>query len=378
MIYTMYKTHNCGELNKSQIEQKVALAGWVHRRRDHGGIIFVDLRDSHGLTQIKFDPEINKEAHAQAESLRSEWVISVKGKVIGRPNDMINSKMKTGGIEKYFQIAPCFRDEDTRIDRHYGEFYQLDMEMSFVEQDDIFNIMEPLMINLTKIFSSKEIVGLNDGGRFKQISWRDAMNRYGSDKPDLRFDMEIKNITEIVKDCEFKVFADMAAKEGHVVHALKVEGAGNFTRKEIDDLEVLAKNKGAKGLAYIQVKGDKLQSPIVKFLGEDLAKRIVEKLEAKTGDVIFFGAGAWREVCEILGVVRNECGARLGLKDNTKAAWAWVVDFPMYEYSEIEEGRIDFGHNPFSMPQGGLKALQEKNPFEILAWQFDLVINGFK
>ncbi|OGF27474.1 aspartate--tRNA ligase [Candidatus Falkowbacteria bacterium RIFOXYB2_FULL_34_18] len=492
----MYKTHNCGELNKSQIEQKVALAGWVHRRRDHGGIIFVDLRDSHGLTQIKFDPEINKEAHAQAESLRSEWVISVKGKVIGRPNDMINSKMKTGeiemqveeliilnksktppfeldeekvgvanealrlkyryidlrrekiqtmlktkdlfiryirkyfqdkdfteiqtpilansspegardflvpsrlypgkffalpqapqqfkqllmvgGIDKYFQIAPCFRDEDTRIDRHYGEFYQLDMEMSFVEQDDIFNIMEPLMINLTKIFSSKEIVGLNDGGRFKQISWRDAMNRYGSDKPDLRFDMEIKNITEIVKDCEFKVFADMAAKEGHVVHALKVEGAGNFTRKEIDDLEVLAKNKGAKGLAYIQVKGDKLQSPIVKFLGEDLAKRIVEKLEAKTGDVIFFGAGAWREVCEILGVVRNECGARLGLKDNTKAAWAWVVDFPMYEYSEIEEGRIDFGHNPFSMPQGGLKALQEKNPFEILAWQFDLVINGFE
>jgi aspartyl-tRNA synthetase len=187
--------------------------------------------------------------------------------------------LMVGGIDKYFQIAPCFRDEDTRMDRHYGEFYQLDMEMSFVEQEDIFKIMEPLMIELTENFSQKKVVGLTPEGRFPQIPYREAMDKYGTDKPDLRFGLEIKPITEMVKNCGFKVFSDNASKEGHVVHALNIPGGGKFTRKEIDDLTALAASKDAKGLAYIQVKEDKLQSPIVKFLGEELSQQIV----AETG-----------------------------------------------------------------------------------------------
>ena len=489
----MLRSHTCGELNEKQIGGKVELAGWVHSRRDHGGIIFVDLRDRYGLTQVKFIPE-NKEVFEVADHLRSEWVIQVKGEVLSRPADMINEKLKTGkvevlvselnilnksktppfvldeeksdeanenirlkyrfidlrrpklqemlrirdemiqdirgyfhkkdfrevqtpiltssspegardfvvpsrmypgkfyalpqapqqfkqllmvgGVDRYFQIAPCFRDEDSRMDRHYGEFYQLDMEMSFVDQDDIFNMMEPLMVSLTEKYSKKKVLAKP----FPRIAWKDAMNKYGSDKPDLRFEMEIQPITEMVKGCGFKVFADMAEKPGHVVHALKVKKGGEeFSRKDIDELTVIANEKGAKGLAYIIVKEDKtLQSPIVKFLGDELAGKIIDTVEAKTGDIVFFGADKWRTVCEALGAVRDECGARLGLKDKSKAAWAWITDFPMYDMSEIEEDRIDFGHNPFSMPQGGMEALEEKDPLEILAYQFDLVCNGFE
>ncbi|MFH1583121.1 MAG: aspartate--tRNA ligase, partial [Candidatus Falkowbacteria bacterium] len=286
--------------------------------------------------------------------------------------------LMVGGLDKYFQIAPCFRDEDSRLDRHYGEFYQLDMEMSFVEQEDILKIMEPLMKELTEKFSAKKLVGLEKGGRFKQIPWRESMEKYGTDKPDLRFELEIQPVTEMVKDCDFNVFTN-AIKDNGVVHALKIKGVAKFSRKEIDELTEVAKIKGAKGLAYIVIKEKgELQSPIVKFLGDELAKNIVKHLGAKAGDIIFFGAGSWKTVCLSLGAVRNECAAKLDLKDNTKVAWCWVVDFPMYDYSEIEDGRIDFGHNPFSMPQGGLEALENKNPLEILAQQFDLVINGFE
>jgi aspartyl-tRNA synthetase len=287
--------------------------------------------------------------------------------------------LMVGGVDKYFQIAPCFRDEDTRMDRHYGEFYQLDMEMSFIkDEEDIFKIMEPLMIELTEKFSKKKIINLVDG-RFPRIPYQESMIKYGTDKPDLRFDLEIKPVTDLVKSCGFKVFADMAEKEGHVVHALKVDKGAEFTRKEIDEFTELAKENEAKGLAYIVIKEDnKLQSPIVKFLGDDLAKKIVEKLEAGKGDIIFFGADKFNIACKALGAVRNACAEKLELKDNKKAAWCWIVDFPMYDYSEIEHNRIDFGHNPFSMPQGGLKSLKEKDPFDILAHQFDLVINGFE
>jgi len=493
----MHRTNTCGELNQNSVGQEIVLAGWVHRRRDHGGIIFIDLRDRYGLTQIKFDPEIGKEAHFKAEDLRIEWVIKIKGRVIKRPDDMINKKLKTGeievevieldilnkaktppfeldeekgneaneairlkyrfvdlrrfeiqdmlrakdefiryirkyfqeknfleiqtpilansspegardflipsrlypgkffalpqapqqfkqllmvgGLDRYFQIAPCFRDEDTRMDRHYGEFYQLDMEMSFVEQDDIFQMMEPLMIELSEKFSNKKIINLSDDGRFLQIPYLESMNKYGTDKPDLRFEMPIKPITSLVANCGFKVFADMAEKEDCVVHALRVEGGAKFTRKEIDELTGIAFEKEAKGLAYIIVRENKeLQSPIVKFLGNDLANKIIDEVGAVVGDIVFFGADKWRIVCSALGAVRNECGARLGLKDKNKIAWAWIVDFPMYDYSEIEHGRIDFGHNPFSMPQGGLKSLEEKKPLDILAHQFDLVVNGFE
>lgn len=492
----MMRTHTCGELNKSHVGQSVILAGWVHRRRDHGGIIFIDLRDRYGLAQIKFDPAIDKKAWEEADSLRSEWVLKVAGKVLARPENMINPKLKTGeieveiqeleilnksktppfeideekadeaneslrlqyrfidlrrpdlqrlltlkdkyiqyirdyfhqldfvevqtpilansspegardflvpsrlypgkfyalpqapqqfkqllmvgGLDKYFQIAPCFRDEDPRMDRHYGEFYQLDMEMSFVTQEDVFAIMEPLMVGLTEKFSSKKIVNLDKDGRFKRLPWRESMTRYGADKPDLRFDLEIKPVTELVKDCDFSVFAE-AVKNGGVAHAMKVDGGAKFTRKEIDELTELAKAKEAKGLAYITIRENgELQSPIIKFLGDALAKKIVDEVGAKSGDIIFFGADSWKVVCASLGAVRNECGARLGLKDNTKAAWCWIVDFPMYSYSEINPGKIDFEHNPFSMPQGGLKALEEKDPLEILAYQYDLVLNGFE
>ncbi len=492
----MMRTNTCGELSKKNKGQAVILAGWVHRRRDHGGIIFIDLRDKYGLTQVKFDPEINRKSWTEADKLRSEWVIKVTGKVVLRPADMINPKLATGeieiqaesieilnssktppfeideekaheaheqirlqyryldlrrpelqlmletkdrfitsireyfhekgfievqtpilansspegardflvssrlhpgkfyalpqapqqfkqllmvgGLDKYFQIAPCFRDEDPRMDRHYGEFYQLDMEMSFIEQQDIFDIMEPLMAELTEKFSSKKIVNLTNQGRFPLIPWKEAMDKYGTDKPDLRFGLEIIPITGMVAGCGFSVFSEVAGKSG-VVHALRVPGAAKFSRKEIDELTELAKSKGAKGLAYIVIKDKfELQSPIVKFLGDNLCKEILAEVKAEPGDIVFFGADEWKTVCHALGAVRSECAGRLGLKDNAKAAWAWIIDFPMYEYSELEEGRIDFGHNPFSMPQGGLKALSEINPLEILAYQFDLVLNGFE
>jgi aspartyl-tRNA synthetase len=492
----MMRTHTLGELNKSNIGETVELSGWVHRRRDHGGIIFIDLRDRYGLTQIKFDPTKNQEVWDAADKIRSEWVINVKGAVASRPEDMINKKLATGeieveveelailsmsktppfeldeeknrevseslrlkyrfidlrrkkiremldtkdkfirhmrkyfhdrgfmevqtpilansspegardflvpsrlypgkfyalpqapqqfkqllmvgGIDKYFQVAPCFRDEDTRMDRHYGEFYQLDMEMSFVEQDDILKIMEPLMIELTEKFSNKKIVGLTADGRFPRIPYRESMNKYGTDKPDLRFGLEIKPITGLVKGCGFKVFSDNAGKPGHVVHALRIPGGGKFTRKEIDDLTALALSKEARVLAYVQIKEDKLQSPIVKFLGEELVREILDDIGAVSGDIVFFGADKWNVVCASLGAVRSECANLLGLKDDSKAAWCWIVDFPMYDYSELEHGRIDFGHNPFSMPQGGLEALENKDPLDILAYQFDLAVNGFE
>ncbi|MFZ2154263.1 MAG: aspartate--tRNA ligase [Candidatus Moraniibacteriota bacterium] len=490
------RTHTCGELNKSNTGSQVTLSGWVHRRRDHGGIIFIDLRDRYGLTQIKFDPAIDEIAWKEADKLRSEWVVEINGTVLARPADMLNSKLVTGeievgvntlnilnksltppfeideekpedtnenlrlqyrfidlrrpqlqkmlalkdkyiqylrnyfqqldfvevqtpilansspegardflipsrlhpgkfyalpqapqqfkqllmvgGMDKYFQVAPCFRDEDPRMDRHYGEFYQLDMEMSFITQEEIFSIMEPLMIELTKNFSQKEIINLGENNRFKRLAWKEALTRYGSDKPDLRFDLEIKPITELATDCGFSVFAQ-AISNGGVVHAMKVDGGAKLTRKDIDELTELAKTKEAKGLAYIIVKeGGELQSPIVKFLGQELADKIVAEVGAKTGDIIFFGADTWKIVCGALGLVRNNCAVKLGLKDDTKAAWCWVVDFPMYSYSEIDSRKIDFEHNPFSMPQGGLKTLQEKDPLDIVAYQYDLVINGFE
>ena len=508
----MLRTHTNGELNKSNAGESVELCGWVHRRRDHGGIIFIDLRDRYGLTQIKFDPDINEAAWKKADSLRSEWVIKAVGKVLLRPEDMVNKKLKTGeieigiekleimsesktppfeideekadasnealrlkyrfidlrraepqkllakkdkffqftrkyfeklgfievqtpilansspegardflipsrlypgkfyalpqapqqfkqllmvsGFDRYFQIAPCFRDEDPRMDRHYGEFYQLDMEMSFVEQEDIFKIMEPWALEITKKFSRKKVIGLEADGRLKKIPWREALTKYGIDKPDLRYDLEIKPVTELARGCGFGVFAG-AVESGGVVHALKVDGGAKFTRSQIDELTETAKSKGAKGLAYIVLRegaqpslgvgesapatqAPELQSPIVKFLGDELAQKIIKEVEAKVGDIIFFGADKWRTVCDALGAVRIACADKLKLKDKKKAAWCWIVDFPMYDYSEIEAGKIDFGHNPFSMPQGGMEALNSKPPLEILANQYDLILNGFE
>ncbi|PJA09239.1 aspartate--tRNA ligase [Candidatus Falkowbacteria bacterium CG_4_10_14_0_2_um_filter_48_10] len=486
----MLRTHTCGQLRKSDQGATVVLCGWVHRRRDHGGIIFIDLRDRYGLTQVKFDPAISPAIWDKANDLRSEWVVKVTGQVVPRPAEMVNAKLKTGeievpvsaleilnraatppfaldeekgalvnegirlkyrfldlrrsalqeilrqrdelirfvreyfhrrdflevqtpilansspegardylvpsrlypgkfyalpqapqqfkqllmvgGLDRYFQIAPCFRDEDPRADRHPGDFYQIDLEMSFVEQEDIWDIVEPLMVELTEKFSAKKIITKP----FPRLTYQEAMDKYGSDKPDLRFALEIVDVTGWAADSGFSVFAE-AARAGGVVRALPVLGGASLSRKEIDELTEIACAKGAKGLAYIIIKenGD-LHSPIVKFLGEELARKIIAQSRAQAGDLVFFGADEKKTVRAVLGAVRSECGRRLGLADKNLAAWCWITDFPMYEYSELEPGKIDFCHNPFSMPQGGLSALKEKNPLDILAFQYDLVCNG--
>ena len=484
----MLRTHTCGELTKNAIGKTVTLAGWVNARRDHGGLIFIDIRDRYGITQCTFDPQKNDAAWKIAETARDEYVLQITGKITARPSEMVNKNLATGeielvaesitiltksktppfdlhkgdetnenlrlkyrfldlrrpelqkmlatrdemmtrireymhrhnfievqtpilansspegardwlvpsrlypgkfyalpqapqqfkqllmvaGIDRYFQIAPCFRDEDPRMDRHYGEFYQLDMEMSFVDQEDVFAIMEPLMIELTETFSKKNVVAKP----FPRIPWRQAMECYGSDKPDLRFDFPITPITVVVKNSGFRVF-DKARDAGGVVHALKIEGA-RFSRADIDTLTELAKSKGASGLAYI-IMEDAPKSPILKFLSQEMITGILTAVGGcKNGDIVFFGAGEWEMVCKSLGAVRDECGRRLDLKDPLKAAWSWITDFPMYQPSELEPGKIDFAHNPFSMPQGGLETLKTKPPIEILAHQYDLVCNGFE
>ncbi len=483
----MLRTHTCGELRDSHAGKQVTLCGWVNRRRDHGGLIFLDLRDRYGFTQVVIKPE-SADIFKMAEKVRSEWVLKVVGIVSKRQTGAERTDNPTGaieliieslevlsealtppfeidqekevnedlrlkyrfldlrrqaaqkilvdrdklithirqymhkknftevqtpilansspegardflvpsrihpgqfyalpqapqqfkqllmvaGLDRYFQIAPCFRDEDPRADRHPGEFYQLDLEMSFVEQEDVFQVAEPLMIELTHTFSDKKVMW----DPFPRIKWKDAMNKYGTDKPDLRYEMEIKPVTDLVKGSGFKVFADAAASKG-VVHALCVPKGASFTRKDIDELTETAKIYGAKGLAYILVKENELQSPIVKFLGDDLAQKIMAEVGAKAGDAVFFAADVWLTACKSLGAVRADCAKRLGLIDPKKAAWAWIVDFPMYEWND-EAKKIDFSHNPFSMPQGGMEALQTKDPLDILAFQYDFVCNGFE
>lgn len=489
----MKRTHTCGQLRREDVTAAVELSGWVYRRRDHGGVIFIDLRDRYGVTQIKFDTNhgSSEAVMKEADQLRSEWVINIKGKVALRPDDMANLKMATGeieievselnilnkakvlpfeleeekitevsealrlkyrfldlrrprlqeimkkrdevitsireyfhkrdfvevqtpilansspegardylipsrlhpgkffalpqapqqfkqllmvgGLDRYFQVAPCFRDEDPRAHRHPGDFYQIDLEMSFVNQEDVWAIAEPLAKELTKKHTDKEVM-FED---FPKIPHHEALLKYGSDKPDLRFDMPIRAITDLVTGCGFSVFAE-AVKAGGAVHALKVDGGNAFARSVIDDLTELARSKGAKGLAYIQMRPEGPASPINKFLGDELMNKIIAAVGAKTGDIIFFGADDFKTVCSALGAVRDKCGSLLNLKDPKKIAFAWIIDFPMYSYSDIEKGKVDFEHNPFSMPDGGLEALNTIEPLKIKANQYDLVANGFE
>ncbi len=485
----MIRTHTCGELRAEHVGtvDTVTLCGWVHRRRDHGGLIFIDLRDHYGITQVVIAPE-QKDVFSAAEKTRAEWVIAVTGTVskrregaarednptgatevmvkslevlseaktppfeidvdkdvneelrlqyrfldLRRPRlqDMLVKRDKflshirsymhgknftevqtpilansspegardylvpsrihpgtfyalpqapqqfkqllmVAGLDRYFQIAPCFRDEDPRADRHPGEFYQLDLEMSFVKQEDVWGVVEPLMIELTHTFSDKKVAQTP----FPQLTWKETLDRFGSDKPDLRYALELADVSEMVKGSGFSVFADAVAKKG-VVKALAVPGGAAFSRGDIDGLTEVAKIYGLKGLAYILVKPDGLSSPIIKFLGEDLAKKIIETVGAKAGDAVFFAADKWLTACKGLGQVRIEIARRQNLADPKKAVWLWVKDFPMYEFNE-QEGKIDFSHNPFSMPQGGMEALEKQNPIDILAYQYDLVCNGFE
>lgn len=473
----------------SKVDQEVTLKGWVNNTRDHGGLIFIDLRDHTGLVQLTIHPE-QAEAFEKASTIKDEFVLQATGKVINREAGLVNDNILTGGIEilvsdltilnksetlpflvshgteevneelrlkyrfldlrrpkmqarlkrrnefniairkymnerefvevttpiltssspegardylipsrlhpgqfyalpqapqqfkqllmvgglsRYFQIAPCFRDEDPRADRHPGEFYQLDLEMSFIERgEDVLQTVEPLIVSLVTEFAGKELVTTD----IPRIPYNESMDKYGSDKPDLRFGMEMTDLSDTLASTEFTVFAS-AIKSGGVVKAIVGPGGATLTRSQIDELTELAKQSGAGGLAYIQMAEEGPKSPILKFLSETELAQIVEKTGAKTGDIIFFGADDRAVVNKVLGNLRSTLGDWFGLKDPNKVALAWIVDFPLYEESEIHGG-VDFGHNPFSMPVGGISALDNPNPLEIKADQYDMVANGYE
>lgn len=481
-----------GQLTLGDVGTSIRLAGWVASRRDHGGLIFIDLRDKTGIVQLTCNPKVRADIWKIAEELRDEYVISIRGIVGARPAGMINEKigelgnieivvesiivesvaitlpfpigdetvseelrlqyrfldlrtekmqtmlarrdnfitrvrefmhgrgftevqtpilansspegardflvpsrlhpgkfyalpqapqqykqlLMVGGLDRYFQIAPCFRDEDPRADRHAGDFYQIDVEMSFITQEDVLALGEDLMKDITEHAGKK----LKDS-KFPRLTWREAIEKYGSDKPDIRYDFFITSISELVAKSGFSIFAD-AVKNNGIVHALHIPGGATFSRSTIDRYTDIAKRHGLGGVAYIMIQENgELVSPIIKYLGEDIAKKIAERVGAQASDAIFFGAGDWLSVSKALGEIRVHAAREMGVFENDairhQAAWCWVVDFPMYE-KNIDTNAIEFSHNPFSMPQGGIEALESKNPLDILAYQYDLVLNGFE
>lgn len=473
--------------------QTVNVAGWVNSRRDHGGVIFIDLRDHTGIVQLAVHPD-QTEAFKAANLCRDEFVIKAKGKVVERsdatknPNlptgnieltaeslELLNSSkplpfpvahghgeernigedirlkyrfldlrrdkmqkmlvkrhkmikyirdwmdqkgfieittpiltssspegardflvpsrlhpgkfyalpqapqqfkqlLMVGGVPKYFQIAPCFRDEDPRADRSPGEFYQLDLEIAFADKDEVvFQELEPLFIELSEKFAGKKVLQKP----FPRIPFLEAMEKYGSDRPDLRFGMEFVELTGDLRDTKFSVFGN-AIKSGGCVKAICCQGGAKLTRSQIDELTEMVKKEGAGGLAYIVVGNgdDGMKSPILKFLSSDEISAIIQKTHATPGDIIFFGADERPIVNKVLGKLRDKLGDVFGLKDPSVIAWAWITDFPMYELNK--EGKLDFMHNPFSMPQGGLKALNGQDPLAIKAYQYDIIANGLE
>ncbi|MFF3328569.1 aspartate--tRNA ligase [Streptomyces sp. NPDC002888] len=475
-----YRSHTCGELRASDVGSDVRLSGWLHNRRDLGGILFIDLRDHYGITQLVARP--GTPAYEALDKLTKESTVRVDGKVVSRGTENINPDLPTGevevevgevellgaaqplpftintedgvneerrleyrfldlrrermhrnimlrtavisairhkmvalgfnematpiltatspegardfvvpsrlhagrfyalpqapqqfkqllmisGFDRYFQIAPCFRDEDARADRSPGEFYQLDVEMSFVEQEDVFQPIEQLMTELFEEFGN----GRHVTSPFPRIPFREAMLKYGSDKPDLRAQLELVDITDVFEGSEFKAFA------GKHVRALPVPAVKDQPRKFFDQLGDYAVSQGAKGLAWVRVAEDgSLSGPIAKFLTEENVKVLTERLGLEAGHAVFFGAGEFDEVTKIMGAVRVEAAKRAGHFEENVFRFCWIVDFPMFEKDE-ETGRIDFSHNPFSMPQGGMEALETQDPLDILAWQYDIVCNG--
>lgn len=469
--------------------QSASVSGWVHSRRDHGGLIFIDLRDHTGVIQLVIQPE-HSEAFELAAQLRDEFVIAVTGNVKERDEALKNPNIATGSIEvvvgelrvlnrseplpiqlhndstqsseelrlkyryldlrrpkmqamltkraayykvlrdymeanefievttpilansspegardflvpsrvhpgkfyalpqapqqfkqllmvggvsRYYQIATCFRDEDPRADRLYGDFYQLDLEMSFVEDGETVRAtMEPLIKQLVTGFAGKALIS-DDVPR---IPYSEAMDRFGSDKPDLRFDMELIDLSDTLAGTGFGVFANTIAGGG-VVKAICVKGASALSRSQIDQFTEIAKSEGAGGLAYIIFENDEVKSPIAKFLSEDELAAIKQKTGAENGDTIFFGADQRLVVNKVLGRLRSEFADHFGLKDPNKVALAWIVDFPFYEWDESAK-KIDFGHNPFSMPKGGVDALRSDDKLAIVADQYDMVMNGYE
>lgn len=482
-----YRTHTCGDLRRTDADKQVKLSGWVHRKRDHGGVIFVDLRDHYGITQIVVNPD--SPFFKEVETLRNESVITFTGQVVLRTQDTINPNMVTGeievvaqafllessveeslpftvnqeldcpeetrlsyrfldlrrermhknillrskttalvrqhlcdrgfieyhtpiltssspegardylvpsrlypgqfyalpqapqqfkqllmvsGFDKYFQIAPCFRDEDSRADRSPGEFYQIDMEMSFITQDDLFVELERLMVRIFRELSSKHIVAET----FPRIAFRDATEWYGTDKPDIRYEMKMVDCTDIFTDCELKVFSSQA-QSGGVVKVINAKGAADRPRKFFDEMERYARSEGAKGLAWVALRDGDMKGPIVKFMSDAEKKALCERVGAVEGDALFFGAGKRQETNELMGKVRQALARQLDLVDRNVVAFCWIVDFPMFERNP-DTGQIEFSHNPFSMPQGGMEALQTMDPLDILAYQYDIVCNGIE
>lgn len=485
----MYRTHTCWELTLQNVWNKITLSGWVNNRRDHGWIIFIDLRDRYWITQIVFNPE-NKDIFEHAEKLRSEYVITISWVVQKRPEwldnpnlvswqievfvDTLNiisksrvlpfsideyshnvwedarlkyryldirssrikenlifrskfihfihcwfqknwfieintpiltssspewardflvpSRLNKGSfyalpqapqqykqllmiwwVDKYYQVAPCFRDEDPRADRSPWEFYQLDVETSFLTQDQFHDLMEPFFYELVKEFAPHKSIPWS---QFPKIKYIDAINEYGSDKPDLRFGMKITDVSEIFWNTEFTVFKDTLSSKNWKIKVIKLEWK-TLSRKEIDDLTQIAKEHWAKGLAYIIYEDWTAKSPILKFFSEQEQKLLAEKMQVKDKDMLFFAADESTKASKILWNIRLKFRDMFDLADKNTLAFAWIVDFPMFEWSE-EQDKWDFSHNPFSMPQWGLQALNTKSPDEIEAYQYDIICNGLE
>ncbi|MDT0382473.1 aspartate--tRNA ligase [Streptomyces sp. DSM 42041] len=476
-----YRSHTCGELRATDVGSDVRLSGWLHNRRNLGGILFIDLRDHHGIVQLVVRPE-RTDVVERLSSLSKESVIRVDGGVAARGEENVNPELPTGDIEvevtevevlgaaeqipftinaddgvneerrleyrfldlrrermhrnimlrsavissirrrmtdlgfnematpilsatspegardflvpsrlhagrfyalpqapqqfkqllmiagfdKYFQIAPCFRDEDARADRSPGEFYQLDVEMSYVEQEDVFRVIEKVMTDVFEEFGD----GRHVTSPFPRIPFREAMLKYGSDKPDLRTSLELVDVSHVFAGSGFKAFADKH------VRALAVPDTADQPRKFFDQMGEFAQEHGAKGLAWVRVGDDStLTGPIAKFLTEDDTAALLSAVDGKPGTAVFFGAGEFDEVSKIMGAVRVEAARRTGNFTENVFRFCWIVDFPMFEKNE-DTGEIEFSHNPFSMPQGGLEALRTQDPLDVLAWQYDIVCNG--
>ena len=483
-----YRTHTCAELRASNVGETVRLSGWVHRKRDHGHLLFVDLRDHYGITQIVADAD--SPAFKTLDRVRVESVVTIDGKVVARSKETVNPNLATGeievsagevavqstaaelpmpvfgeqdypeeirlkyryldlrreqvhanimlrsaviasirrrmidqgftefqtpiltasspegardylvpsrvhpgkfyalpqapqmfkqlimvaGFDRYFQIAPCFRDEDARADRSPGEFYQLDFEMSFVTQDDVFAAIEPVLSGVFQEFADGRTV--TAAGEYPRIPYKEALLKYGSDKPDLRNPLLITDVSEQFKGSGFGLFAGLVEK-GAVVRAVPAPGTAEKSRKFFDDMNQWARSEGFAGLGYATRKGGEWGGPIAKNHGEEGMNRIAEAMGLAPDDGIFFAAGKEAEAAKLAGLARTRVGEQLGLIEQGAFRFCWIVDFPMYEFDE-ERQKIDFSHNPFSMPQGGLEALETKDPLDILAWQYDIVCNGIE
>ena len=479
-----YRSHTCGALREDNVGDNIRLSGWVHRVRDHGGVLFIDLRDHYGVTQCVCDPD--SPVFAKMEEVRAEWVIRVDGEVKKRSDESINQALPTGhveifvrdmevlgasselplpvfgepeypedirlkyrfldlrretlhnnimmrskviasmrrrmteagffefqtpiltasspegardflvpsrmhpgkfyalpqapqqfkqlimmaGFDRYFQIAPCFRDEDARADRSPGEFYQLDIEMSFVTQEDVFNSIEPVLRDLFVEFADGKPVSET----FRRIPYAESMQKYGNDKPDLRNPIIMDDVTEHFAGSGFKIFAGQIEKDKKVrVWAIPAPSGGS--RAFCDRMNSWAQSEGQPGLGYIFFKDGAGSGPIAKNIGEERTAAIREQLNLSDGDAVFFTCGVPAKFVDFAGRARTRVGEELELVDKDRFEFCWIVDFPMFEWNE-DEKRVDFSHNPFSMPQGGLEALENKDPLEINAYQYDIVCNG--